>query len=62
MSKFKPINVDARACLQCEYSQKTVVSGGFKFLGCYHKPHNGKWVAELEACPKEEGESGAKSR
>lgn len=37
-------------CTKCEHSQ-IVSAGNFAFLGCYHTPYKGKWVAEIDECP-----------
>ena len=41
-------------CKPCESAHIVRANGGFMFLGCYHKPYKGKWVAEIKDCPKEE--------
>ena len=38
-------------CNPCKYRKVTGGSGGWAFFGCYHKPYNGKWVAEIKECP-----------
>lgn len=43
-------------CEHCEYIHPVSANGGFTFLGCYCEPYHGKWVAEIEDCPKEKGE------
>ena len=47
-------------CNPCGYCRVTGGSGGWAFLGCYHQPYNGKWVAEIKDCPigKVGGEDG----
>lgn len=44
-------------CCDCRIIQ---ANGGWSFNGCFHEPYHGKWVAEIENCPKvkeEEGET-----
>lgn len=43
-------------CRKCEYSHivGTMTAPCFKFLGCYREPYKGKWVNEIDKCPKEE--------
>ena len=40
-------------CNPCPYAEEMNSSDGWFFLGCFHKPYNGKWVAEIKDCPKE---------
>ena len=41
-------------CKPCEHAYVVgTQNSGFMFLGCYHKPYKGKWVAEIKDCPKE---------
>lgn len=40
-------------CNPCPYAEEMSGSGGWCFLGCFHKPYNGKWVVEIKDCPKE---------
>lgn len=40
-------------CRNCIDAHIVPSTGGFMFLGCYHEPYNGKWVAEIKDCPKE---------
>ena len=43
-------------CKGCKYSSVVTATGGFRFLGCRCSPYCGKWVIEIEHCPKiEEG-------
>ena len=39
-------------CEKCEFVDKLSADIGFNFLGCRYKPYKGKWVAEIETCPK----------
>jgi hypothetical protein len=40
-------------CKNCQYADVVRGTDGFMFLGCYHRPYRGKWVAEIKECPKE---------
>lgn len=40
-------------CEKCEYHKHIYAQYGFRFIGCYHEPYHGKWVAEIKECPKE---------
>lgn len=42
-----------KKCLHCRFCRGVYTNGGFQFLGCYHQPYHGKWVAEIKECPKE---------
>lgn len=46
---FHKILFDGR-CKGCEYG-RGVSGGGWSFLGCFHEPYKGKWVAEIKDCP-----------
>lgn len=39
-------------CHPCEYARAVVAQNEWTFLGCYHKPYNGKRVCEIKDCPK----------
>lgn len=39
-------------CEKCKFMMK-VSMRPWLFLGCTHKPYKGKWVAEIDSCPKE---------
>ena len=43
-------------CNPCEYSKCIVANTQWMFLGCCHEPYHGKWVKEIEHCPKMEDE------
>lgn len=51
MRKVKP-------CRNCPDCRKVYAQGNWSFHGCYHEPYHGKWIAEIEKCPKEEHEHG----
>lgn len=38
-------------CTYCKYARQVFATGQFIFLGCYHEPYHGKWVAEIKNCP-----------
>ncbi|MGL6201135.1 MAG: hypothetical protein ACRC3H_19620 [Lachnospiraceae bacterium] len=40
-------------CAKCEYVKIISGGGNWTFPGCYHRPHRGKWCAEVESCPKD---------
>lgn len=40
-------------CLVCPYVEVIRAQENFMFLGCRHEPYRGKWVAEIDECPKE---------
>lgn len=39
-------------CKNCKYKRGVQATGGFRFLGCECPPYKGKWIAEIENCPK----------
>ena len=41
-----------RECEKCEYCKAITAQDGFTFYGCKHAPYKGKWIAEIEECPK----------
>jgi len=40
-------------CKECKDCKMTIVDN-CKYRGCFHPPYKGKWVLEIEHCPKEE--------
>lgn len=44
-------------CEGCRYARTIYATGNWKFIGCVHEPYKGKWVAQIEYCPKKDGES-----
>ena len=40
-----------KRCEGCKCANIVHATGGFKFLGCSHKPYKGKWIIEIESCP-----------
>ena len=50
---FKEIrNMDTQHCLQCEFHKDRVDQDGWKYCYCFFNPDKGRWVAEIENCPK----------
>jgi len=43
-------------CGKCEHKKLVHAQGNFKFYGYHCKPYSGKWIAEIENCPKVESE------
>ena len=44
-----------RHCRGCEYIRRIGSAGEeWTFMGCIHPPNEGKWIAEIEKCPKEQ--------
>lgn len=39
-------------CRNCRYSEIFNCGDGFKILGCMHEPYHGKWVTEIDECPR----------
>lgn len=58
VSKMTPKDQHEK-CEKCEYGK---VFGSscppFRFIGCCYKPYKGKWVAEIEKCPKDGDSNG----
>ncbi|MBQ8279510.1 MAG: hypothetical protein IJZ23_06990 [Roseburia sp.] len=57
MFEFEDDIKQKQRCEGCEYVRKVYGTGGWCFIGCYHRPYTGKWVAEIKECPK--GKEGA---
>lgn len=47
---------EAGRCFTCKYCKIVHANSGWMFYGCYHYPYSGKWVVEIEECPKEKRE------
>ena len=47
---YKAKVIKAHRCEGCK-SCKKVDANDFSFLGCFHKPYRGKWIAEIKECP-----------
>lgn len=47
--------MDTSKCLKCRSSAMvgTINRPSFRFLGCYSGPYDGKWVIEIDECPKD---------
>ncbi len=43
-----------RYCEKCESMQPMYFSKNFVIMGCRHKPYRGKWVAEIDKCPRDD--------
>jgi hypothetical protein len=41
-------------CEKCESMQPMYFSKNFVIMGCRHKPYRGKWVAEIDKCPRDD--------
>jgi len=43
-------------CGKCEHVKLVYEPMSYNFLGCHCEPYKGKWIAEIEKCPKLESE------
>jgi ribosomal protein L40E len=41
-------------CRLCKYAEPIQATSNFRFVGCYHHPYKGKWIAEIKECPKKQ--------
>lgn len=41
-------------CEKCESMKPMYFSKNFVIMGCMHKPYKGKWVAEIDKCPRKD--------
>lgn len=41
-----------RECSKCRFRKIFDCTDNFKILGCMHEPYHGKWVVEIDECPK----------
>jgi hypothetical protein len=48
---FEYDNQSKGRCDGCGDCRTVYATGGWSFLGCYHKPYHGKWVCEIRDCP-----------
>lgn len=39
-------------CKDCEYRKKINAQDDFWLNACYCKPYKGKWIVEIDNCPK----------
>ena len=46
-------------CGRCDSCKCLNAQDGWEFYGCFHEPYNGKWIAEIEECPKDEYDGNA---
>ena len=51
MSEGKERN---KRCEECTNCFTVITTNGIRFRGCFHEPYRGKWVSEIEKCPKEQ--------
>lgn len=49
---FEYDNQSRGRCDGCRNCRTVHANGGWSFCGCYHEPFRGKWVAEIQNCPK----------
>jgi len=40
-------------CANCSFRRKVYCQNNIFFMGCDHEPYKGKWVEEIEVCPKQ---------
>ena len=53
MSVFFDYEGDSKGrCDGCRDCRIVYTNGGWSFYGCYCGPYHGKWVAEIEDCPR----------
>ena len=52
MFEFEDEIKQKQRCEGCKYVRTVHATGGWCFVGCYHRPYAGKWVAEIKECPK----------
>lgn len=50
-----------RKCSKCRFRKIFDCGDGFKILGCMHEPYHGKWVAEIDECPRKDRRVGNES-
>ena len=51
--------MDTQHCLQCEFHKDRVDQDRCKYCYCFFTPDKGRWVAEIEICPKLGNHSGS---
>lgn len=44
--------MDTQHCLQCELHKDKRDQDGCKYCYCFFNPDKGRWIAEIETCPK----------
>lgn len=53
----------ARCCLaHCGHKVRIEAQDGFWIETCTYPPYHGKWIVEIEKCPKEEAQKSAEAR
>ena len=40
-------------CKGCKYCKRVYAQNDWCFHGCYCRPYTGKWIIEIENCPRE---------
>lgn len=41
-------------CESCKFATRiSARMSNWSFIGCIHEPYEGKWIAEIKECPKE---------
>ena len=58
--RFEKKDYPRGRCNPCRHAREVETTGQWSFLGCYHPPYHGKWVAEIKECPRCAGEIGGK--
>ena len=49
----EPTRGRAIRCAVCRDCNWVKAQDDWGFHGCFHKPYKGKWIVEIEKCPKE---------
>ena len=49
----EPTRRNTSRCEGCEDCKWVKAQDDWGFHGCFHKPYKGRWIAEIEYCPKE---------
>ena len=42
----------AKRCGECEYCKSVNAGNDWWFKGCFCDPYRGKWISEIDNCPK----------
>ena len=51
MTREQSFEIQER-CKGCEHRRTINAQGDWWFHACYHKPYRGKWIVEIEKCPR----------
>lgn len=43
-----------RGCARCKFKEAIDCGSGFIIMGCTYAPYEGKWVAEIDKCPRDD--------